>query len=132
MFRLIIGSNHASINPRVTCKRIDPSLMNLKREPMPDLNLSDQIAALPLTHYADLPAASREPILLVDDSSTDRLRLKQMLERLGYQVYTAVDGINGLELLDQYRIRLIVTDLNMPNMGGYGFCKRLKTEETIM
>jgi len=61
-----------------------------------------------------------ETILVVDDEETLRELGQHMLERLGYQVLTAADGISALQILDIYRkeIDLIILDISMPIMSG--------------
>jgi nitrogen-specific signal transduction histidine kinase/ActR/RegA family two-component response regulator len=64
--------------------------------------------------------AGTETVLLVDDEDAIRDLGKQILERFGYKVLTAVDGESALDLYrrEQDRIDLVVLDLIMPGMGG--------------
>jgi DNA-binding response OmpR family regulator len=69
------------------------------------------------------PAAS---ILWIDD---DRLLLtfgKDILERHGYRVLTALDGPAGLAIAAQQSLDLIIVDIVMPEMTGYEVCRRLR------
>lgn len=61
-----------------------------------------------------------ETILLVDDEKSIRNLGKQMLEKFGYTVLTAVDGESGLDLFrrKQDKIHLVILDLIMPGIGG--------------
>jgi len=61
-----------------------------------------------------------ETILLVDDEQPIRSLGKEMLEKFGYEVITAIDGEEALELYgrEQDRINLVILDLIMPGMGG--------------
>lgn len=59
-------------------------------------------------------------ILAVDDSLTMREMLRQTLTEAGFQVVLAEDGIDALERLPGADPDLILTDLNMPNMDGFG------------
>ena len=64
-------------------------------------------------------------ILVVDDSKTDRLIVKNMLS--DYQVITAADGIEALEMLDFHQdIDLLILDLDMPRMNGFELLERMK------
>jgi len=67
-------------------------------------------------------------ILVVDDSSMMRKALKTILEPLNASVTEANDGVMGLDLVSKDNFDLIVTDVNMPNMNGVDFCRRLKAD----
>lgn len=67
-------------------------------------------------------------ILVVDDSGTMVLSLKNNLEIAGFSVATASDGVKGLERLKSGpKADLIITDINMPNMGGIEFIGHART-----
>lgn len=67
-------------------------------------------------------------ILVVDDSGTMVLSLKNNLEIAGFAVQTASDGVKGLERLKAGpKPDLIITDINMPNMGGIEFIGKART-----
>jgi CheY-like chemotaxis protein len=61
------------------------------------------------------PAAD---LLLVDDSAVARTKLRRLFEAAGYQVHLASDGVEALALLDKGDYRMLITDLEMPNMDG--------------
>lgn len=61
---------------------------------------------------------NRQAILIVDDSLSNRKSLSLMVDQLGYQAITAVDGLDALQHLHEQRIELILTDLEMPRMNG--------------
>jgi two-component system chemotaxis response regulator CheY len=60
-------------------------------------------------------------ILTVDDSRTMRDMLRLALTTAGYRVVQAVDGMEGLEVLEREVPDLVITDINMPKLDGYGF-----------
>ncbi len=61
-------------------------------------------------------------ILVVDDSATMLMSLKNSLEISGFTVITAADGVIALDKLQKGgKPDLIITDINMPNMGGIEF-----------
>ena len=60
-------------------------------------------------------------ILTVDDSRTMRDMLRLALSGAGYEVVQAVDGVDGLEVLERETPALVITDINMPKMDGFGF-----------
>ena len=66
-------------------------------------------------------------ILVVDDSSTVRDEVAGFLRRNGLDVATAVDGNDGLaKLKADSRIRLVVSDVNMPNMDGLTMAEKIR------
>lgn len=65
-------------------------------------------------------------ILIVDDSASIRQVVAITLKGAGYQVIEAVDGKDGLSKLDGTKVHLIVSDVNMPNMGGIDMVKAIK------
>jgi two-component system chemotaxis response regulator CheY len=66
-------------------------------------------------------------ILIVDDSSSLRTVVKIALNRAGYEVVEAGDGVQGLAALEKTaKVHLIVSDVNMPNMDGITFVTKVK------
>ncbi|WP_296433092.1 response regulator [Yoonia sp.] len=59
-------------------------------------------------------------ILAIDDSRTIRSLLKMALEKAGFTVTTAVDGVEGVDKFKQMQADLVITDVNMPNKDGFG------------
>ena len=66
-------------------------------------------------------------ILLVDDSVTVLMSVRTTLEIAGFKVETAEDGVKALAKLNAgLKPNLIITDINMPNMGGIEFIKKAR------
>ncbi|HHW47734.1 MAG TPA: EAL domain-containing protein [Clostridiaceae bacterium] len=66
-------------------------------------------------------------ILVVEDSATDMLIIKNMLNE--YNILTACDGIETMRILEEHDdIDLLILDLNMPNMDGFQVLERLKSD----
>lgn len=63
-----------------------------------------------------------QTILVVDDSSTIRKIVKKGLAQDGFQVVTAANGKNALEILESEQPDLILSDIDMPEMNGFQFC----------
>jgi DNA-binding response OmpR family regulator len=68
----------------------------------------------------------RKLILLADDSALIHRHTVPILEEAGYDVVSAFDGAQALELAEERRPDLIVTDVEMPKLDGYGVCKTIK------
>jgi two-component system, chemotaxis family, chemotaxis protein CheY len=66
--------------------------------------------------------------LVIDDSKAMRMILARSLANLGYEVSTAKDGKDALDLLEREtpELSLLLVDWNMPNMNGLEFIKRLR------
>ncbi|MDE2508056.1 MAG: SpoIIE family protein phosphatase [Planctomycetota bacterium] len=68
-------------------------------------------------------------ILLVEDSSTMRRMLSTLLKEEGYEVTTANDGVEGLELAhNEPHPDLVLTDFEMPELDGPGLCRGMKED----
>ena len=71
-------------------------------------------------------------ILTVDDSRTMRDMLKVALMDAGYRVIQAVDGVHGLEVLEQETPHVIITDINMPKLDGFGFIESVRRNQRYL
>jgi two-component system cell cycle response regulator DivK len=69
---------------------------------------------------------SGEPVLVVDDNPQNLKLVRVLLGREGYQVVTAVDGEEALTVLESFRPRLILMDLQLPGLDGLSLTRRLK------
>ena len=67
-------------------------------------------------------------VLIIDDEAPIRSMLKLMLERDGYEVAEAPDGMEAIRIYRQNPADLIITDLIMPNQDGIGMIIALKKE----
>ena len=68
-------------------------------------------------------------VLTVDDSRTMRDMLHLALSDAGYRVVQAVDGVDGLAVLADAQPDIIVTDINMPRMDGFGFIEGVRRDD---
>ena len=68
-------------------------------------------------------------VMIVEDSASVRQVLKITLSNAGYEVREGVDGQDALHKLNGDKINLFVCDVNMPNMDGITFVKKLKEKE---
>jgi two-component system chemotaxis response regulator CheY len=65
-------------------------------------------------------------ILTIDDSKTMRDMLMLTLAEAGFDVIQAVDGQDGLDVLEKEQVDVIITDINMPRMDGYEVIRSLR------
>ncbi len=69
-------------------------------------------------------------VLTVDDSRAMRDMLRHSLVAAGFRVLQAEDGVHGLEVLETETPDVIVTDINMPRMDGFGFIEAVRRDES--
>lgn len=68
-------------------------------------------------------------VLAVDDSRTMRDMIALALRDQGFDVTVAEDGIHGLEVLEDVDPDVIITDINMPRMDGFGFIDAVRSRD---
>ena len=71
----------------------------------------------------------KRAVLLVEDSVTSRMLLKGILESAGYEVTTAIDGLDALGQLGRRSFDLVVSDVEMPRMNGFELTAQLRTQD---
>lgn len=74
----------------------------------------------------DDPRSSGIRILIVEDSPTQREQLRFLLEEAGYQVVATANGEEALKEVEGQMVDLVISDIVMPGLDGYEFCKRLR------
>jgi twitching motility two-component system response regulator PilH len=74
--------------------------------------------------------ANPHRILIVDDSPTELALARSVLQQAGYQVRTATDGEQAIELADKEAPDLVVLDVVMPRKNGFQVCRHLKMGST--
>ena len=67
-------------------------------------------------------------IMTVDDSPSMRMLLRAALTQLGYQVIEAEDGVHALERLEGVEPDLLITDINMPRLDGFGLIEKVRAK----
>lgn len=67
--------------------------------------------------------------MVVDDSQAVRLVVKRILVKAGYEVVVARDGEEAIAKLCE-QPSLVILDINMPGMDGYGFCETMDSNDS--
>jgi two-component system chemotaxis sensor kinase CheA len=87
-------------------------------------------AAVPLPSVAKRDARPVR-VLVAEDSITSRTLLKNILEASGFQVRTAIDGIDALTLLKTEEFDIVVSDVEMPRMDGFGLTAAIRQDKDV-
>jgi len=104
---------------------------------VPVLNVSDlmksalHVAASTGMARKDETIAKPGKILVTDDSITARTLIKNILETSGYQVTTAVDGIDAFTQLRTGEFDLLVSDVDMPRMNGFELTAKIRNDKKL-
>ena len=104
---------------------------------LPVLNIPDTIRRFRVVNVYDIKnlEVRKMPkvysVLVVDDSHTTRHIEQIILEAENYKVSTAVDGIDALEKMKQYKFDLVVTDVKMPRMDGFVLLHNMRHKEEL-
>ena len=78
-----------------------------------------------------LSSQTKETILVADDEASIRRILETRLSMIGYKVVTACDGKEALKLFKDYEPDLVVLDVMMPKLDGYGVCQELRKDSDV-
>lgn len=74
-------------------------------------------------------AEKKDKILVVEDEQDTKYILETLLKRSGYEIRTANNGLEALEVLQNFKPHVILADWTMPLMDGVELCDRLRKEE---
>ena len=102
----------------------------------PILNVADLLISATLNGSSFVVEETAAPgkslsILVVEDSITARTLLKNILESAGYQVQTAVDGLDGLTILKSRKFDIVVSDVEMPRMNGFELTTKIRADRNL-
>ena len=102
---------------------------------VPILNVNELLIS-PLDAAVQAPGAEAEEgereersVLVVDDSITSRMLIKSILEGAGYLVKTAVDGSEAFTTLKTGEFDLVVSDVEMPKLDGFGLTEKIRSDK---
>jgi two-component system chemotaxis sensor kinase CheA len=107
-------------------------------EVAPILNIPDLLksarsaaAALRMTSPKQQTATPPRRVLVAEDSITSRMLLKGILESAGYEVKTAVDGIEAFTALRAEHFDLLLSDVEMPRMNGFDLTAKIRADRAL-
>jgi two-component system chemotaxis sensor kinase CheA len=105
---------------------------------VPVLNAQDLMksaiyhASAPVAPISTSPQAQKRSILVAEDSITSRSLLKNILESANYRVSTAVDGIDAFTTLKSGKFDLLVSDVEMPRLDGFGLAAKVRSDKQLL
>ncbi|MFD5201828.1 two-component system response regulator CseB [Streptomyces sp. NPDC058375] len=77
------------------------------------------------------PGPAPVGVLVVEDDATIRRAVQLALERYGYRVDVAADGLSGLEAFRAGAHDLLILDVMLPELDGIGLCRRIREESSV-
>lgn len=130
---------HKNLGPQLTrVRNISGATVLGSGRVVPILNVPDLLASaarvgarvevMPMTAEGRPPKRS---VLVAEDSITTRTLLKNILEAVGYEVVTAVDGMDAFTRLKSGRFDIVVSDVDMPRMNGFDLTARIRAEKGL-
>lgn len=69
-------------------------------------------------------------ILIAEDNPVNRELLRELLEMRGYEIFEACDGLQALAMIEQVCPHLLVLDLGMPGLDGFGVIRKIRADPT--
>ena len=87
-------------------------------------------AAVAEAPHADAAASymPKRRILVVDDNRDSTDSLSMLLQLQGHEVTTAYDGLEALDMCEQFRPEVVLLDIGMPKLNGYEACRRIRAQ----
>jgi DNA-binding NtrC family response regulator len=81
-----------------------------------------------LSADAAVPPATAERVLIVEDDSTARVGLEQLVRAWGFLAESATDGVDALAKITSFRPAIVITDLVMPRLDGLGLLRQMRAQ----
>ena len=95
--------------------------------------VSAKASFIPGKESGSAEMSTRKPrVLVVDDSISIRKYVQRFLDRSGYDVEVATDGMNALEVMSKSKFDAVITDLEMPIMHGYDLMSEMKRNPALV
>jgi twitching motility two-component system response regulator PilH len=87
-------------------------------------------ARVEIVHPTKTPGRAR-CVLLAEDDAALRRYIEVLLQRAGYEVVSAADGLEAMKLLLTVTVDVVVTDAVMPNVSGYELCRFVRSSQPL-
>lgn len=91
----------------------------------------EEISLALVNHVQPTGTGANSSVLLAEDDKALRRYLEVVLERAGYQVESAADGLEAMKVLLNKRIDLVITDAVMPNLTGNELCRFIRSTRQL-
>jgi len=125
--------------PLVRVRNLSGATVLASGEVVPILNGGDLLRSArrqggaPARSPAMTQPSGPEPtvVLVVEDSITSRMMIKNVLESAGYRVQTAVDGIDAITQLRTATFDIVVSDVEMPRLNGFDLTARIRADKKL-
>ena len=98
---------------------------------VPVLEVGDLIASAQHLPAERPETRQRQSVLVVEDSITSRMLLKNILESAGYRVRVAVDGLEAWNALQAEPVAIVVSDVDMPRMNGFELTGKIRGDAKL-
>ncbi|WP_248478870.1 hybrid sensor histidine kinase/response regulator [Tepidibacter aestuarii] len=147
--KIALSVDDIIIEQEVLVKRFNKQLKKVRNitgatilgsgEVVPILDVSDLIKSslkygsksLNIIDHSEKDIVQNKMIIVVEDSITSRTLLKNILESHGYSVKTAVNGLQGWNLMKSEKFDLVITDVEMPEMDGFELTAKIRNDSEI-
>jgi len=137
----VVGDQEVLVQPLVAPLRRVPNISAatvIGAQVVPLLNVADLFKSADAMRAGEPAPWRTEPrehavvsLLVAEDSVTARTQLRQILESAGYSVTTAADGMEALANLQSGEFDLLVTDVEMPRLDGFGLTARVRRDQRL-
>ena len=97
------------------------------------IKAKDSVGVLPMTEVSKVvnPQAKKNIVLIAEDSMITAELEKNILANAGYEVDTAIDGIDAMDKLHGKKYDLLVTDIDMPRMDGFELTSKVRADKRL-
>ena len=95
-----------------------------------DYETNNTTASLPINNLEAVNTNGKQPLIILAEDNEDVARYQcELLERNGYRVNWATDGVIALELIKEEMPDLVITDIMMPHMDGLELCRNIRNDK---